>query len=72
MLLLDEPLAGVDIALRDRVLGYLVRVLQEFRVPALYVTHHMDEVRAVCEEMVVLERGRVVEKGGVTSVTPPA
>ena len=62
VLLLDEPLAGVDLALRDRVLEYLVRVHEEFPVPTVYVTHHLQEVEAICEEMVVLERGRVVDQ----------
>lgn len=61
MLLLDEPLAGVDIALRDRVLEYLARVRDEFAVPTIYVTHHMEEVEALCETIVMLDRGRVVE-----------
>lgn len=60
LLLLDEPLSGVDLALRDRVLGYLLRVRDELAIPTIYVTHHMDEVRAICEELVTLERGRVV------------
>lgn len=59
VLLLDEPLAGVDVALRDRVLEYLVRIRDEFAVPTIYVTHQMEEVRALCEEIVMLERGRV-------------
>lgn len=59
LLLLDEPLAGVDIALRDRVLAYLVRVREKFPVPTIYVTHHMQEVEAICDEIVVLERGRL-------------
>ncbi len=62
VLLLDEPLAGVDFALRDRVLQYLLRVRTEFPIPTIYVTHQMEEVRAICEEMVVLERGCVVGK----------
>jgi molybdate transport system ATP-binding protein len=65
LLLLDEPLAGVDLALRDRVLEYLVRVRDELPVPTIYVTHHMQEVEAICEEIVVLERGRVVEQRAV-------
>jgi molybdate transport system ATP-binding protein len=73
VLLLDEPLAGVDLALRDRVLEYLVRVLREVRVPALYVTHHLDEVRALCDDMVVLERGTVKAKGmGAAGMGPAA
>ena len=62
VLLLDEPLTGVDVALRDRVLEYLVRVHHELALPTIYVTHQMDEVRAMCEEIVVLERGRIVSR----------
>ena len=62
VLLLDEPLSGVDVALRGRVLDYLVRVREEFPIPTIYVTHQMDEVEAICDEIVVLERGRVVTK----------
>jgi molybdate transport system ATP-binding protein len=62
LLLLDEPLTGVDVALRDRVLEYLVRVHDELSVPTIYVTHQMDEVRAMCDEMVIMERGRIVSR----------
>jgi molybdate transport system ATP-binding protein len=55
VLLLDEPLAGVDLELRTRVLAYLVRVRDEFPIPMLYVTHLREEVNALCEEIVVLE-----------------
>ena len=60
VLLLDEPLAGVDLALRDRVLEYLLRVRDEFGVPTIYVTHHLNEAEAICDELVMLDRGRVV------------
>ncbi len=61
VLLLDEPLAGVDAELRARVLEYLLRVRDEFPIPMIYVTHDAAEANVICEEMVVLERGRVVE-----------
>lgn len=70
VLLLDEPLAGVDLPLRDRVLGYLVRVRDELPIPTIYVTHHMQEVEAICEEIVVLERGRVVSQHPVNALRP--
>lgn len=71
VLLLDEPLAGVDAALRDRVLQYLRSVRAAFPVPTIYVTHQMEEVRAICDEVVVLESGRVVRREPVriTSTT---
>jgi molybdate transport system ATP-binding protein len=67
VLLLDEPLSGVDVALRDRVLQYLLRVRDEFPIPTVYVTHQMEEVEAICEELVVLERGRVIARRTLSS-----
>lgn len=60
VLLLDEPLAGLDPDLRNRVLGYLVRVHRDFPIPLVYVTHSRDEAAVVCDEMVMMEKGRVV------------
>ena len=62
VLLLDEPLSGVDVDLRRRVLDYLVRVHRDFPIPLVYVTHSRDEAAALCHEMVVMERGRIVAK----------
>lgn len=62
VLLLDEPLSGLDLDLRNRVLDYLVRVRKEFPIPLLYVTHQIEEAAAVCDEMVRMERGKVVAK----------
>ena len=63
ILLLDEPLAGVHAELRDRVLEYLVRVHDEFSVPMIYVTHDIAEASAVCQEIVMIDRGRIVQRG---------
>lgn len=60
ILLLDEPLAGVDTELRKRVLDYLVRVRQEFPIPIVYVTHEIEEAMTLCDEVVRIDRGRVV------------
>ena len=63
LLLLDEPLAAVDVALKGRILPYLLRVRDELHVPFLYVTHNAGEARAVAEEAVVLREGAVVFAG---------
>ena len=60
LLLLDEPLAGLDVALRDRVLPYLLRLRAEWNVPTLYVTHQLGEAIAFAEHAIVLDRGRVM------------
>jgi len=63
LLLLDEPLAAVDLELRRRILPYLERVRDELRVPIIYVTHARDEVHAIADSVVVLEAGGVVRAG---------
>lgn len=62
-LLLDEPLAALDAGLKERILPYLFRVRDEFALPMLLVTHAPAEVMALCDEAVVLERGKIVAQG---------
>ena len=59
LLLLDEPLANLDSALKSRIVPYLTRIRDEFRVPMLYITHDLEEVRTLCEQVLLLERGRM-------------
>jgi molybdate transport system ATP-binding protein len=66
VLLLDEPLAAVDLELRGRILPYLERVRDELGVPIIYVTHAREEVHALADFVVMLDHGRVVRTG------PPA
>jgi molybdate transport system ATP-binding protein len=70
LLLLDEPLAALDEALRDRVLAYLERVIAEWHVPTLYVSHNAAEVRRLAEHVIVLEGGCVTHSGSPDEVLP--
>ena len=63
LLLLDEPLASLDTALKQRIIPYLVRLRDEFQIPTLYVTHDADEVRALCGDVLVLNRGAIIARG---------
>lgn len=60
LLLMDEPLASVDVPLRRRIVPYLQRVRDELHVPLVYVSHDETEVRAIGEWILTLEAGRVV------------
>jgi molybdate transport system ATP-binding protein len=60
LLLLDEPLVGLDEALRGRVLDYIENVLKEWGVATLYVTHNRTEADRLARRVVQLECGRVV------------
>lgn len=60
ILLLDEPLAGVDRERRDRILPYVLKIRKELHVPLIYVSHDEDEVIAIADRVLRLASGRVV------------
>ncbi|HUA39760.1 MAG TPA: molybdenum ABC transporter ATP-binding protein [Candidatus Sulfopaludibacter sp.] len=68
LLLLDEPLASLDAALKEKIIPYLARVRNEFRIPMLCVTHDRFEALALADEIVVLVNGQVMQTGPVAEV----
>ena len=68
LLLLDEPLASLDMQLKTKILPYLTRIRDEFHVPMLYVTHDRFETLSLADEMVVLVNGKVAQNGTVQEV----
>ena len=63
ILLLDEPLTGLDQDRRDSVLHYLKLLRQKWTVPMIYVSHQADEIALLCDEVVILCEGRVAGRG---------
>ncbi len=60
LLLLDEPLASLDIARRREAIPWLERLHTELRIPILYVTHSVDELARLADHVVMLEKGSVL------------
>jgi len=60
VLLLDEPMAAVDLPRRRRILDALLRIRDTLYVPLVYVAHSPDEVRTIADHVLVLDGGRVV------------
>jgi len=63
LLLLDEPLAALDLPLRRRLLPFLARVRREATVPMLLVSHDPIEIQALCDEVLVLVEGKIRARG---------
>jgi molybdate transport system ATP-binding protein len=64
LLLLDEPLASLDVARKREILPYLERLRDEVGVPMIYVSHHAAELRRIATSVVRLAAGKVEAAGG--------
>ncbi|MBC7984349.1 MAG: molybdenum ABC transporter ATP-binding protein [Candidatus Obscuribacterales bacterium] len=69
LLLLDEPLASLDVARREEVLPYLERLRDRLAIPMVYVSHQFDEVLRLATHVVVLDNGRVAVEGDINEVS---
>lgn len=65
LLLMDEPLAALDLKRKQEILPYLERLRDELDIPLLYVSHAPDEVARLADHLVLLDGGRVVAQGGL-------
>lgn len=63
MLMLDEPLGSLDRTLRDNLQSQVRRILKEIGVTSIYVTHDRDEAFAMSDNLLVMNRGTVVQNG---------
>ncbi|MDJ0335837.1 ATP-binding cassette domain-containing protein [Salinibacterium sp. G-O1] len=65
LLLLDEPLAALDVEVREEVRGELGRFIHDWGGPTIVVTHLFDDVVALADDVVVIERGRATQRATV-------
>ncbi len=65
LLLMDEPLAALDLKRKGEILPYLERLHDELAIPVFYVSHSPDEVARLADHVVLLAEGRVMAQGGL-------
>ena len=63
LLLLDEPLTALDAKLKNAILEQLRSLHNEFGIPMMYVTHDPAEAIKICEEVLMLESGKITARG---------
>jgi molybdate transport system ATP-binding protein len=77
LLLMDEPLAALDLKRKQEILPYLERLHDELEIPVIYVSHAPDEVARLADHLVLLDEGHVVASGPLSETLaradlPPA
>ena len=60
LLLLDEPLNGLDQKLKNQILPFLKIVIHQTDLPMIYVTHHVDEVAYLQAQLLHFEKGKII------------
>ncbi|MEK6910195.1 MAG: ABC transporter ATP-binding protein [Nanoarchaeota archaeon] len=61
LLLLDEPTSSLDPDIADRTRKLLKRIQKERKVTILYTSHNMDEVEELCDRVIFLQKGKIVD-----------
>jgi molybdate transport system ATP-binding protein len=69
LLLLDEPLSGIDLARREEVLPYLEALRDRLSIPMVYVTHQFEEILRLATFVVLMDSGRVVADGPLGDIS---
>ena len=62
LLLLDEPLTGLDQQLKQQILPFLKRIKDELNLPMIYVTHHLEELKYLKADILQLDQGQLQHK----------
>jgi len=64
LLLFDEPLSNLDLKLREQMRVELKRIQHEVGITSVYVTHDQAEALVMSDEIIVMSKGRIQQKGG--------
>ena len=67
-LLLDEPMAGLDPARRQRLLPFIERIRQDVKIPILYVSHFAEEAVRLADDAVMVQNGKTIAYGAAENV----
>ncbi|MCM8527951.1 MAG: molybdenum ABC transporter ATP-binding protein [Lentisphaeraceae bacterium] len=77
LLILDEPLTGLDTKSKNEILPYLERLVSQLKIPAIYVSHDIGEVARLADHVLLMDNGKISAQGTVQEVfnrldLPPA
>ena len=68
LIILDESVAALDVSIQAQVLNLLADIREQTRISYLLISHDLAVVRQITDDVIVLRRGRVVERGSTTAV----
>lgn len=68
LLMCDEPTSALDVSVQAEIIGLLMELRKTFNLTLLFITHNLAVARQLCDEVGVMYRGRIIEKGKIDDV----
>ena len=68
LLLLDEPLSALDVNAKHKIMATLKSYSHQHKLPMIYVSHHIDEINYLCDELILIEQGQLIDAGECDNV----
>jgi ABC-type dipeptide/oligopeptide/nickel transport system ATPase component len=68
LLIADEPTTALDVTIQSEILKLLKEIQDKFQLSVIYITHNFGIIKALCENVIVLYKGQLVEEGRVEEV----
>jgi molybdate transport system ATP-binding protein len=67
-LLLDEPMSDIDIRYKAKLLFFLKKINRQFKVPILYVSHSIEEISQIADQIILIDNGKKIEYGSTENI----
>ncbi|AXH15845.1 ABC transporter ATP-binding protein [Malaciobacter mytili LMG 24559] len=63
LLLLDEPTTALDEKSKIKIIELIKQITSKLQIPILFVTHDIESIKTICENLIIIKKGKVIEKG---------
>ncbi len=68
LLIADEPTTALDVTIQAEILKLLKEIQEKFNLSVIYITHNFGIIKAICQKVIVIYRGKMVEEGNVQEI----
>ncbi|WP_392560542.1 molybdenum ABC transporter ATP-binding protein [Orbus mooreae] len=68
LLLMDEPLSALDMPRKKELINYIQHLVNEIKIPIIYVTHNINEVKRLANKVAIIEQGKLYDYGDTAQI----